>query len=111
MTKMLLSTQTKLESRRLITLLGCWLWTGGYNAAGYGLIAVSGRMLRVHRVAYEFYVGPIPESLELDHLCRNKGCFNPGHLEPVTHKENVRRYHQQGTKPQVRPLLDTVNRN
>jgi hypothetical protein len=44
-----------------------------------------------HRVAYEQFVGTVPDGLELDHLCENKACVNPGHLEPVTRSENVRR--------------------
>jgi len=77
----------------------CWLWTGG-TAGGtpgdrYGYIGPgrrgSGPMLRVHRVVWELLVGPIPEGLELDHLCRVRICCNPDHLEPVTHRENLRR--------------------
>lgn len=74
---------------------GCWLWTGATNGRGYGRIGSeggrSGRMIYAHRVMYELFVGPIPEGLELDHLCRNPSCIRPDHLEPVTHLENVRR--------------------
>lgn len=73
---------------------GCWMWHGKTNAEGYGLIHAGGnvrRYLRAHRVVYEHLVGPVPDGLELDHLCRVKGCVNPAHLEPVTHKENSRR--------------------
>lgn len=44
-----------------------------------------------HRVAYELWVGPIPEGMELDHRCKVRACINPAHLEPVTHAENMRR--------------------
>lgn len=66
---------------------GCWAWRGTVSADGYGKF--YGR--QAHRVIYEALVGPIEVGLELDHLCRNKGCVNPGHLEPVTRLENMRR--------------------
>lgn len=70
----------------------CWLWTGA-NANGYGAIWGSerSRAKRAHRVAYELLVGPIPDGLTLDHLCRNTRCVNPKHLEPCTAAENARR--------------------
>ena len=68
----------------------CWTWLA-CRRSGYGLFWVGGKGLQAHRVAYELLVGPIPEGLSIDHLCRNTGCVNPAHLEPVTHKENVLR--------------------
>lgn len=73
---------------------GCWLWTGARNSRGYGQWAVNGLSRSVHRVAYEALVGPIPDGLTIDHLCRNKLCVNPDHLEPVTIAENVARAHE-----------------
>ena len=74
---------------------GCWLWTGSKNNAGYGHmgIRVDGRrkIIPVHRVAYEHFVGPIPEGLQIDHLCRVRACFNPEHLEPVSSRINTLR--------------------
>jgi hypothetical protein len=70
---------------------GCWLWTGRKNTKGYGRLTIDGRTTGAHRWSYEYHVGPIPEGLVIDHLCRNRGCVNPDHLEPVTQKENVRR--------------------
>lgn len=73
---------------------GCWEWRGGRKPEGYGVFSTGGRaggMVRAHRAAYWLLVGPIPEGLFLDHLCRNPGCVNPAHLEPVTHAENVAR--------------------
>lgn len=65
----------------------CWLYTGTVNNRGYGTILGRG----AHRYFYEALVGPIPEGLTIDHLCRVKLCVNPAHLEPVTHEENNRR--------------------
>lgn len=69
---------------------GCWEWTVA-TVYGYGRFGIAGRAMSAHRVAYELLVGPIPEGLQLDHLCRNPACVNPGHLEPVTGRENVLR--------------------
>ena len=70
---------------------GCWLWTGCTNRGGYGLTKFRGRTTGAHRAVYRLLVGPIPEGLDLDHLCSVRLCVNPAHLEPVTHAENVRR--------------------
>lgn len=70
---------------------GCWLWLGTITPNGYGQIRVSRSNRSAHRVLYEFLVGPIPEGLDLDHLCRVRRCVNPAHLEPVTRSENIRR--------------------
>ncbi len=69
----------------------CWLWRAGKDHLGYGQIRRDGSHAKAHRVAYDLLVGPIPDGLELDHLCRVRNCVNPAHLEPVTHAENVRR--------------------
>jgi hypothetical protein len=70
---------------------GCWLWLGTVSQQGYGKMKVGGVTRRVHRVAYELYVGPIPTGLVLDHLCRVRNCVNPDHLEAVTQHENLSR--------------------
>jgi hypothetical protein len=78
----------------------CWLWTGGTGSAGYGLARDprggrgpdGGRpKISAHRIAYELVVGPIPDGLTLDHLCRVPPCVNPAHLEPVTQFVNNHR--------------------
>ena len=74
------------------TTTGCWEWQGTKDRAGYGRFGSGKRGTNiVHRIAYLALVGPIPEGKELDHLCRNRGCCNPDHLEPVTHRVNLQR--------------------
>ena len=73
----------------------CWMWTGAtgerYGRFYVGRDGGKARWRGAHRVVYEALVGPVPSGLELDHLCRNRLCVNPIHLEPVTHQENCRR--------------------
>ena len=69
----------------------CWEWMASHNGLGYGQFRAGPVMVRAHRWAYEHLVGPIPAGLDLDHLCGNRGCVNPAHLEPVTERENVLR--------------------
>lgn len=70
----------------------CWLWAGaaGGDAEGghYGYLNVAGKVERAHRFAYELLVGPVPDGMVLDHLCRVRLCVNPAHLEPVTDRIN-----------------------
>lgn len=81
----------------------CWMWTGTRQGSGYGCVTISQRKFGAHVAVYEFYRKPVPEGMELDHLChpgdgscvratcRHRLCVNPDHLEPVTRRENVRR--------------------
>lgn len=69
---------------------GCWRWQLYVRSHGYGQIGVPGVGVRyVHRVAYEAWKGPIPDGLQIDHLCRVRDCCNPDHLEAVTCRENL----------------------
>lgn len=70
---------------------GCLRWTAAKNPKGYGRQWDGNRVQQVHRLAYEAWVGPIPDGLEIDHLCRTRDCIEPTHLEPVTHAENLDR--------------------
>jgi hypothetical protein len=71
---------------------GCWEWLATGHPRGYGYFWPKGRVwIYAHRYSYELFVGPIPDGLKLDHLCRNPKCVRPDHLEPVTQRENVLR--------------------
>lgn len=69
----------------------CWVWTACRSTNGYGKVGLNGKSCLAHRVAYEGLVGPIPAGTEIDHLCRNRLCVNPAHLEAVPHRVNIMR--------------------
>lgn len=74
----------------------CWTWTG-FCYQGYGRLRWPGfKTHKAHRIVYELFRGPIPEGLHTDHLCLNRSCVNPAHIEPVTRAENIRRSHTTG---------------
>ena len=79
------------------TVGGCWQWLGNIDKDGYGHITYrqAGRTKneRVHRHTYELLIGPIPKGLTIDHLCRNRSCVNPVHMEPVSNAVNLQRGH------------------
>lgn len=69
----------------------CWLWQGTVLNNGYGTVKWCEKRTTAHRAVWELLVGPVPDHMELDHLCRNPQCVNPKHLEPVTPRENKMR--------------------
>lgn len=69
----------------------CWVWTASKMRNGYGQIVIRRKHRAAHRAAYEDAFGPVDRTLDIDHLCRNRACCNPTHLEAVTHRENMRR--------------------
>lgn len=84
------------QERRILSRFrrgdGCWEWDHiSPGTGGYGVVRYNGRQMVAHRAVYEILVGPIPEGLTLDHLCRNRACVRPDHLEPVSMRENVLR--------------------
>lgn len=79
----------------------CWVWLRSINSKGYGSLRIDGRNTTAHRIYYERTVGPVPDGLDLDHLCRNRACCNPEHLEPVSRAENVQRGASTRLTPQA----------
>lgn len=76
----------------------CWLWTGATMPNGYGNAWNGSEVVGAHRAVYELVVGPIPEGMDLDHLCRVRNCVRPSHVEPVTRSENMVRSPLVGAK-------------
>ncbi len=82
-------TKEKFLERVNVSDNGCWQWRLALDSGGYGQLEEHGRIFSAHRLAYELFKGPIPQGLTIDHLCRNRGCVNPDHLEVVTMRENI----------------------
>jgi hypothetical protein len=86
-----LTDKEKISARSIVDgATKCWNWSGVITANGYGTLSVRHSVRKyAHRLSYEAHIGPIPKGLDLDHLCRNRRCVNPAHLEPVTRRENL----------------------
>lgn len=96
----------RLLARYSVEPNGCWRWTGSLTGRGYGHFSIRSRYYQAHRLTYILLVGPIPDGLEPDHLCRNRWCVNPAHLELVTHAVNG----QRGLKTRLTPEQVTAIR-
>jgi hypothetical protein len=88
---------------------GCWVWNGPFNYAGYARLKYQNRTLAAYRWFYERAKGKIPDGLAIDHLCCNKNCVNPDHLEAVTHAENKRRWARHKVPDDVVRYLRSVD--
>ena len=88
-----IKAKERLLRDREITDCGCWLFTGPKIYSGYGdmKLMFRGKFVRpIHRISYLIFVGEIPEGMEIDHICRNRACYNPEHLRSVTHSHNCK---------------------
>lgn len=70
---------------------GCWQWLGSINGSGYAVVKLRGVQHNAHRLIYEIFMGHVPKELHVDHLCRNRGCVNPEHMDPVYPRVNIMR--------------------
>lgn len=86
----------------------CWYLAGRARSNGYTVIQINGVKMSGHRFAYAAFVADIPDRGEIDHLCRDRACVNPAHLELVTRSENLRRRDTSNTEPRPRSLLDRL---
>ena len=69
----------------------CWIFTDSLDKDGYGRVRCGDKKIFAHRLSYQIFIGQIPDGLVIDHLCRNRSCANPEHLEAVSNAENIRR--------------------
>jgi len=80
----ILKLRHRMDSNYTVSPTGCWVWNLSLNVGGYGKVKFAGHTLTAHRLYYQLYRGVISSELVVDHLCRNRACINPDHLEPVT---------------------------
>lgn len=83
--------ETERFERHITKQDGCWLWSGCKNKKGYGMFLIGDSARLAHRESLRIYGKPIPQGMTVDHLCRNRACVNPDHLESVPHSINVSR--------------------
>lgn len=81
----------RIAKRIVVAENGCWEWTGRRTPNGHGFVSWNGRQKPVYRVVHELVTGSASNAEDFDHLCRNRSCCNPDHVEGVTHAENMRR--------------------
>ena len=74
---------------QISVVAGCWVWQGHRSSKGYGLTKIHYKKWKVHRLSYTIFKGPIPEGLQVRHMCHNPACVNPEHLEVGTHRQNA----------------------
>ncbi len=86
-------------SHVFLTNVGCWPWRGARTSGGYATFQVKGLQVTAHRWLYDRWFG-LHANLDLDHLCRNRWCVNPTHLEPVSNRENILRPNALGITAQ-----------
>lgn len=94
MSRKRVSLQERFDEKYFIAPDSCWVWIAGLDSYGYGILNRGGDDLRTdkaYRISYELHIGDIENGLHLDHLCRQRSCVNPYHLEPVTLVENIMR--------------------
>lgn len=91
----MLTPLERLERHHTVTPSGCWEWTAARDRDGYGFLTIGSgpekKYHRAHRLSYETFVGDVPKGRVVDHLCGNRACINPEHLEPVTQRVNLDR--------------------
>lgn len=88
----------RFQAKYTILANGCWQWNAAKTGRGYGVLGVKTGSRLAHRLSYEHFVGAIPAGLTIDHLCENKACVNPDHLEPKTNKANNLRGYSASAK-------------
>lgn len=101
------NVKIRLLNKREINDNGCWNWMGSLYPSGYGQISRNLKKISVHKLAYELWVGKVPEGKIICHNCNNKLCFNPKHLRADTHSSNMLDIiNKKYTKPNIRPPVN-----